>query len=351
MAPDIHTFNARDFRSNPIYRHQAPFDSIQAELQKMARFYRGLERQYNYFTVALIICIAVPLVLLFMLPVLRELGWLLIFVFLIAGIYAGTMRQRARQWPFPRDRDRLFNDVLKLLKRDVAPQEPLEIQLCLGNLSQTGKAIQQRPDPNNPSQQLEDWRNPWFGIKGRFQDGSLFSLRLVERATKTIAATGNRAAAQASPSSQTSQKSIAKSQKSTRDGFDLNLQLHVDPRHYGDLTPLAPHLSGAVKLLPGAELIHHYSADQDLSLTLSLPPAFTASSMYQSTVMLFLSAYHILHLAALLNQPSLVSPTTELASGQNPAFIPHPSGQPQPYRQGEGQPNSHNPQSPRGLNP
>lgn len=307
MAPDIHTFNARDFRSDPIYRHRATFAGIQDELQKIAHFYRRFERQYNYFTVALVFCIAVPVALLFALPILRELGWLLIFGFLLAGIYAGTMRNRARQWQLPRDRDRLFGDVLKLLKRDMDPQEPLDIQLCLGKATQTGKAIRQYPDPHDPSRQLEDWRNPWFGIKGSFLDGSLFSLRLVERLTlsATTAPKPSSAGKQAQPlppEPLPNSQSIANEQGAVCNGFDLNLQLHVDPRHYGDLTPLSPHLSGAVKRLPGAELIHHYSVDQDLSLTLSLPSAFTASLMYQSVALLFLSAYHALHLAAQLHQ-------------------------------------------------
>ncbi len=323
MAPDIHTFNARDFRSNPIYSHQASFAGIQDELQKIANFYHRLERQYNYFTVALIICIAIPLVLLFTLPILQELGWLLIFGFLLAGIYAGTMRQRARQWHFPRDRDRLFSDVLQLLKRDMDSQEPLDIQLCLGKVIQTGKAIQQRPDPNHPNQQLEDWRNPWFGIKGRFLDGSLFSLRLVERVTLSKASKDKPSAAQQTEASQPKKHTTAQAKTSVCEGFDLNLQLHVEQRYYGDLTPLAPHLSSAVKLLPGAELIHHYSEEQDLSLTLSLPPAFTASLMYQSTAMLFLSAYHILHLAAQLHQPSAAIPAAALSPGQSNGLRPN----------------------------
>ena len=323
MAPNIHTFNARDFRSNPIYRHRAPFTGIQDELRKIANFYRRLERQYNYFTVALIICIAVPLLLLFTLPILRELGWLLIFGFLLAGIYAGTMRNRARQWHFPRDRDRLFSDVLKLLKRDMDPQEPLDIQLCLGNVTQTGKLIQQHlVDPKHPNEEIEDWRNPWFGIKGSFLDGSLFSLRLVERVTLSKIAHKPSSADQPTEKSAPKKSHTTKQQTSVCEGFDLNLQLHVDQRHYGDLTPLAPHLSGAVKLLPGAELIHHHSAEQDLSLTLSLPPAFTASLMYQSTAMLFLSAYHILHLAAQLHQPPYAVPETAGSTLEGNGFRP-----------------------------
>lgn len=323
MVPtDIHSFNARDFRNNPIYRHRASFDSIQAELQKIANFYRKLERQYNYFTVALLICIAVPLVLLFMLPVLRELGWLLIFGFLLAGIYAGTMRQRARQWQFPRDRDRLFRDVLKLLKRDIDPQDPLEIQLCLGKATQTGKAIQQRPAPHNPNVQLEDWRNSWFGIKGCFLDGSLFSMRLVERVTCSTTAPSQASATPQSKKSQPNERPNSKAGRSSCEGFDLNLQLHVDQTHYGNLTPLTPHIAGAVKLLPGAELIHHHCAEQDLSLTLSLPPAFTASSMYQSAVMLLLSAYQILHLAAQLHQPYANLPGAALSVGPGNGFSP-----------------------------
>lgn len=324
MAPNINTFNARDFRSNPIYRHQATFAGIQDELQKIVHFYRRLERQYNYFTVALIICIAVPLMLLFALPILRELGWLFILGFLLAGIYAGTMRQQARQWQFPRDRDRLFSDVLKLVKRDMDPEELLDIQLCLGNVTQTGKVTQQRPDPNHPGQQLEDWRNPWFGIKGHFLDGSLFSLRLVERVTRS--STGTSSAVKQTEKSKPSHGSIAKP-NSRCEGFDLNLQLHVDQQHYGDLTPLDPHLRGAVKLLPGAELIHHHSVEQDLSLTLSLPPAFTASLMYQSTAMLFLSAYHVLHLAHQLTQPNAAT-ATALSTGQSdPGQAPENNGQ------------------------
>ena len=333
MAPNIHTFNARDFRSNPIYRHQATFAGIQDELQKIANFYRGFERQYNYFTVALIICIAVPLVLLFALPILRELGWLLIFGFLLAGIYAGTMRQKARKWHFPRDRERLFQDVLKLLKRDMDPEEALDIQLCLGNVTQTGKAIHQRPNPQNPNQPLEDWRNPWFGIKGRFLDGSLFSLRLVERVA--LSATGTSSAVKQAEKAKPNSRSTAKEPSASCEGFDLNLQLHVDQRHYGDLTPLAPHLSGAVKLLPGAELIHHYSAEQDLSLTLSLPPAFTASLMHQSTAMLFLSAYHILHLAQQLHNPiPQPSQSTEPSNGFRAEIEPGPT---QNYRSQQSQ--------------
>lgn len=314
MASNIYPFNARDFRNNPVYRHQAPLAGIQAELQKIADFYHRLERQYNYFTVALIICIAVPLILLFTLPILRELGWLLIFGFLLAGIYAGTMRQRARQWQFPRDRDRLFSDVLKLVKRDMDPQTPLDIQLCLGKVTQTGKAIQQRPDPHNPNHSLEDWRNPWFGIKGQFLDGSLFSLRLVERVTLSHPPKGATSTPQQSEKPKPQNRSKAKEQTSVCEGFDLSLRLHVDPQQYGNLTPLAPHLSGAIKRLPGAELIHHYSEEQDLSLTLSLPPAFTASLIYQSTTMLFLSAYHVLQLASQLHQPKQAIPTAGLST-------------------------------------
>lgn len=333
MAPNIHTFNARNFRSDPVYRHRAPLADIQDELPKIANFYRRFERQYNYFTVALIICIAVPLMLLFSLPILRELGWILIFGFLVAGIYAGTMRQQARQWQFPRDRDRLFSDVLRLVKRDMDPQEPLDIQLCLGKLTQTGKAIQQRPNPKNPNQQLEDWRNPWFGIKGRFLDGSLFSLRLVERVTCSAIAPPPTSATQQIEQSNSNQPSIGKEPASVCEGFDLNLQLHVDQQQYGDLTPLSPHLSGAVKLLPGAALVHHYSAEQDLSLTLSLPPAFTASLMYQSITLLFLSAYHVLHLAQQLHQSNNAVPATVRSSGRNNGFRPAPqTGHSKPER-------------------
>ena len=289
MASSTHTFNARDFRSRPIYRHTAPIADIQGELASIANFYHRIERQYNYFTVALIICTSVPLVLLFMLPLLRELGWLMILGFVLIGIYSGSMRNRAKQWQYPRDRDRLFNVVLSLVKRDIAPEEPLEVQLCLGSLAQTGQALQQRSVPGNPSQQLEDWRNPWFAIKGRFLDDSFFSLRLVEQVSITTLADN--------PQNQT------KPTASCCDGFDLTLQLHVEPSHYGNLTPFQSHLADAVKLLPGATLIKHYSAGQDLSLTVNLPPTFTASLMYQSITLLFLSAYHILHLAAQLNEP------------------------------------------------
>jgi hypothetical protein len=241
--------------------------------------------------VALIVCIAAPLMLLFTIPVLKELAWLLIVGFLLAGVYAGTMRSRARQLPFPRERDRLFGDVLKLLKRDMDPSVALEVQLCLGSLEQTGKAVQQRLDPYNPDQRLEDWRNPWFAVKGRFLDGNLFSLRLVECITRSVAE-------DKSPKA----RHKARQPDARNSGFDLSLQLHVEQEHYGSLTLLQPHVSSAVKLLPGAELLRHHSEGQDLSLVLSLPPAFTASLMYQSITALFLSAYHVLHLSARLPQ-------------------------------------------------
>jgi len=328
MASDIPTFNARNFRNNPIYRQQASLAEIQAELQKLERFHRQADRQYNNFTVGLIICIAMPLVLLFTLPALKELGWLLILGFVLGGICMGAMRTRARQCHFPQERDRLFANVLTLLKRDISPQEPFNVQLCLGQATQTGKVVQQRPDPQNLRQALIDWRNPWFSIKSRFLDGNLFSLRLVEHLTVAIEretpGLGSEIVGQPSQSqTQEAQPSSPKAQQPTSSGFELHLQLHSNPDCYGDLTALAPHLSGAVKLLPGAALIRYYAAEQDLGLTLNLPVAFTPSLMYQSIVMLLLSAYHILHLAAQLRDHSPAPTEAALFSGPLQQLSPH----------------------------
>jgi hypothetical protein len=315
MAPtNAPALNTHDFRRSPIYRQNAPIATIQADLQQAMRFYHRVEVRYNYFTVALIICIAAPLVLLFTIPVLRELGWLLIVGFVLAGIYAGTMRNRARQLPFPRDRDRLFGDVLKLLKRDMDPATALDVQLCLGSAEQTGKALKQRPDPHHPGQLLEDWRNPWFVVKGSFLDGNLFGLRLVERSTRSIPEANNSKAG-----------TISRSSGTCCAGFELNLQLHVDQGHYGSLTLLRPHLASAVKLLPGAELLRYHSEGRDLSLSLSLPPAFTASLMYQSITTLFLSVYHVLHLSARLAQDPVVLDGPEALGHQN-LSSPAPQG-------------------------
>ncbi|NJN30066.1 MAG: hypothetical protein HC824_06165 [Synechococcales cyanobacterium RM1_1_8] len=306
-------FNANDFRKTLTYRQTAPVPQLQAELIQALNLYRRVEYQYNLYTVGLIVFIAAPVLALFSIHWLGDLSWVLILAFSLLAMVTGSLRHRARQFQFPRDRQRLFSRLLELVERDLDGDAPLDVELYLGDRtfgdrSHQSKTVQQRPHPDRPGWQLEERRLPWFTIKGRFSDNSLFSLKFVERLAIASPTVPDSPAANA-PWPQTPQASP----QCRCSGFDLNLQLHVSPERYGSLTPLQPHLAEAVRLLPGATLRRYYSSDQDLSLTVMLPEAFTASAIYQTTVMLMLSAYHILNLAAQL--PRRVLAPTEPLSG------------------------------------
>lgn len=271
------TLNIGAFRRTLIYQSHAPIADVQADLRSLGQFHDRLVRQYNYATVALILCISLPVALLFALSYLVDLGWMLILGMVLAAIAAGTVRSRARRSQFSRDRDRLLSQVLELLQRDMALDEPLAVKLSVGHAQQAGPPVSCQPHPILPGWQVEHYRDLWFSLQGEFLDQTRFSLELVEKTDVPH-----------------HHKDWG---KGIGQGFDLTLQCQAMPQVYGSLAALREQWAGAVQLPPGASLTHCQGSDQGVLLTAALPPAFTASLIYQAVVMLLLSAYQGLNLA------------------------------------------------------
>lgn len=278
----VNTLNIREFRRTLVYQSNAPVADIQADLRRLGQFHDRLLCQYNYATVALILCISLPLLLLFALSYLADLGWLLILGFVLAAIAAGLLRNRARRCQFSRDRDRLLNQVLELLQCDMALDIPLAVELSVGHAQQAGPPVSCHPHPILPGWRVEQYRDLWFSVQGEFWDQTRFSLKLFEKTDVPRCDTD--------------------SGKGLGQGFDLILQCQVSPQVYGSLAALREQWAGAVKLPPGASLTHCEGTDQLVRLAAALPPAFTASLIYQAMIMLLLSAYQGLNLARHLAQ-------------------------------------------------
>ena len=212
-----------------------------------------------------------------------------LFAFLRRLIQA-PLRLEARRYE-------LVAHLLKLLRVDITPTEPLALELDLR--PDTHPAKLQRETQTRTSWKVKHYVDPWLSLQGRLLDGSHFRVELTERVDD-----------------RTRWKTTArgKQKRKTKQVSDAiaKVQLRVKPERYQHLDRLGPHARNAVQLPPGTQL-KNLGVEGDritLAVRVNAPWDFKDTergrvNAVRLVAMMFLSLYQVLNLSRRLDKKAL----------------------------------------------
>lgn len=289
-------FDIDRFRSEQVYRASAPRQAVLADLGVLRTLDAELERKHQAWSKRgriLGILGAVAFVGTFV-PVvgLALLG--LAVVLLGALLVCNRMAARYRRLDLQDRRYELVTRVLRRLRKDIAPDEPVTVEVDFHPLEDprhlTGRG---QAGPWN----TESYVQRWLSLQVRLMDGTHLRLGMEERLLRRRRTKRN---PRGKLKSKQKQKGLAL----------LHVQLRVKPERHPHLARLDARARTAVRLPEEASLARLEVAADGLSLRARLPLDWVAQDEVKplfcdaprTAVMALLSLYQVLHYSTTLRK-------------------------------------------------
>ena len=233
---------------NPAIRFQkrAPCTELLEDIQALAvlstQRTRGRSRWFAMGCGSLLLAMAVP-------PVIYALlswpdptpGWPLVFAptLGIMGLIAFIARSQQAPFELETRRHELITQVLGMLRADIAPGEPVTLELDPRPETHADKSV--GSSTNATGWKIQHYLDPWWVLQGRLMDGTGFRLDVTERIE------------QRSRWARGSSGKYKHKTKRVSDAF-IRVRLRVKPERYPHLTRISAAARGAMKLPQGTRL-------------------------------------------------------------------------------------------------
>jgi len=184
----------------------------------------------------------------------------------------------------------LLGGVLGLLDADLQPGTPVVVRMDLRKVDDTSK-LEERIDLGNAK--IENFRDPWLAVSGRFADGTSFSLSQTERF-------------QRKRTTKTNMRGKTKVKTKTKSAWESALGLRFKEKRYGHVAKVGPEGGqGAVQLPRDVTCKRFRLAADSMQLRVASKSAWDAAAPGAEhadidgpsvMAMMLLSCYQILNL-------------------------------------------------------
>lgn len=285
MAIDLKTL-----REQPIYQASSTAEVLLVKLRSLSQVDAEVEQQLRKANTLLWVGIAV-IFLSFFLFVLG-IGFFTLPLGIGLAVWGGISRQRLGKINIPNYRYELMAQVLEMLRRDMAPQQKVDLKLVLTPVDRPEKKIDTIPHPSRTRFQIDRHEDPWLELSSEFLDGTRFTLSAIELFQSHHGWKRSRSGKQ------------KHKRKPKPKGQLFSLTLAFSRRKYGAVTVLSEEIAGAVQLPPTARLKGVDSRDNKLTLRIKTAQAIPVNDLYQSVSLMFLSLYQVLNLSRELSKQS-----------------------------------------------
>lgn len=288
--------NIAEFKKTCVYEVQQTIpetvDDI-AELRSLDKRFEKVETVWRWVAVVLTVC-----------TVLGFFGFILaqqpVFglaavALLIPSVIAWVMKAKWGRLNTEDRRYELLEELLKLLKVDMAENEAVRIRLDLSEQDASHK-YQRKGKVGRWT--VRYFVDPWLRLEGRLLDGTRFLVTM-------IAKTQQRTRVKRSRSGKTKRKQKKKF------GAEASVMLKVKPARYRHLANLSEDAIEALQLSQNTERKAMTIDERGLGLRVRLSPSWRATSSDKSSApssgthalaMMFLSLYQILNLSRAIDK-------------------------------------------------
>lgn len=288
VATDTMAIDIKTLRQQPIYQANTSAESLLDELSSLSQVDTEIERKLKSANIFLWVGIAVVFVSFFLFVL--GIGFLILPVGLGLAVWGGIQRHRLVKINIPNYRYRLLLQVLQMLLRDMAPNQPVTVKLGLAPAELPEKKIDTIPHPSRSGWKVDRYVDPWLELSSELLDGTRFTLSATELFQSHHGWKRSR-----------SGKSKHK-RKPKPKGQVLNLNLAFSRRKYNAVSQLGNDLEGAIQLPATARLKAIENRDNKLALQVKSSPPPSADVLYETISLMFLSIYQILNLSRELSK-------------------------------------------------
>ncbi|HEX5747561.1 MAG TPA: hypothetical protein VFZ09_15045 [Archangium sp.] len=240
MAVDV-----EQFRKERIYRAQAPCTQVSEELQHLGDLDRVHEkkelRTHSVGVLSMIGSLPVGFIGLAMSD--EESGpslllWMGVLMF-FGGLVSFLMSKRYKRLNLENRRYELASRVVGLLRADMAPEEPVTLELDLREDSHPDKYQNESRTPSG--WKVRHYLDPWLSLQARLLDGTHLRLEMTERL-------------QLRSRTKTNARGKTKYQNKRLSDAFLRVRLRVKPERYQHLGRIGSRAQGAVQVMTGTQL-------------------------------------------------------------------------------------------------
>ncbi|HYO68400.1 MAG TPA: hypothetical protein VEU33_20195 [Archangium sp.] len=259
MAVDVDQFS-----NEPIYRATVPCPQVLEDLQQLGELDALKEqKQARASTVggltlpAGVLCLFVGIMGMDGEGIGMALAWSGMALVLV-GIAALIARSRNQRLNLENRRYELASRLVALLQADIAPDEPVTLELDLRPDTHPDKYQNESRTPSG--WKVKHYLDPWLSLQGRLLDGTHLRVEMTHRI-------------QLRNRTKTNARGKTKSKSKQLSDVLLRVRLRVKPERYQHLERLGARAEGAVQLLKGTQLkALTVEADRvDLTLLLDAP--------------------------------------------------------------------------------
>ncbi|MDY6782324.1 MAG: hypothetical protein SW833_07200 [Cyanobacteriota bacterium] len=205
----------------------------------------------------------------------------------------GRIRQKKHQ-PFNlsqrRYRYESLGKLLEIWKKDLNLSHKLRVSLDLQKRDDKSKLVKQEPFSRHKDGKTDFYRDEWLKVKGQFLDETKFFLQVIER---------HRVRSWTNVNNKNRTKLIPK-------GFEIILKLNYLSQRYPNVSGLKDRARSAIKLPATVELKRLEITNRGLTMKVKILPDPQTDNLrnllFQSIILMFMSAYQTLNLARAMNQ-------------------------------------------------
>ncbi|NMO18005.1 hypothetical protein HPC49_14835 [Pyxidicoccus fallax] len=299
MAIDFH-----QLRLERVYRATAPVRGLMADLDTIRGIDAELDRKLAAWSKGKRISgyLALAGFILAFIPVVGVAGFGLIPLALLSLLVCSLVASRYQKLDLENRRYELVARILQQLRKDIAPDEPVTVEVDFHPAS----------DPRHLKDQgmVRDWKTQsfvqrWLSFQVRLLDGTLLRLGMEDRVQ-------TRSRTRRNP------RGKYKTKRKQKGVSLLHVQLRVKPERHPQLAGLQEQARKAVRLPKGASLARLDVAEDRLALRARMPHDWTLREDVKSpfcdglrtTMMSLLSLYQVLNYSTGLRKqlPAKVSP-------------------------------------------
>jgi len=286
------TFDLSNFTQNLTYATGSSIPQIKADLEDLVAAGKDFQIQYKKYqkrqSRGIFVCVVGAIALFFGGGISPSLVLLGVLVFIVGCILLGLNQNRLNEYQklnFSErsDRHRLLSQLLDFWGKDLVPKSKLKLVLVLSSLTDPPKFVGSEPNPQKPERTFSFYRDDWLKVKGKFADGTHFFLQITEIYRTCSWRNRN-----------------GKSRyREKHKGYRIGLGLHFNPEIYRRVPQRIRRAEAAVKLPPDVALQDVRVTENRIQLKVKVEPQSNPFGcqqlLYQTVVMMFLSAYQILN--------------------------------------------------------
>ncbi|WNG55372.1 hypothetical protein F0U59_11720 [Archangium gephyra] len=306
MAVDVDQFS-----NEPIYRATVPCPQVLEDLQQLEKIDALREKQQARATkvgtltlAAGVLCLFVGFMVMDGEGVGMPLTWAGTALTLV-GIGAFIVRARHQRLNLENRRYELASRLVGLLQADIAPDEPVTLELDLRPATHADKY--QNESKTRSGWNVKHYLDTWLSLQGRLLDGTHFRVEMTERT-------------QERKRTKTNVRGKTKYQSKQKSDALLRVRLRVKPERYQHLERFGARAKGAMQLLKGTQLKDLTVEADRVDMTLHLaspwaageepPPSGTGPAPLNGqrvVAMALLSLYQLLNLSRALDKKAVHS--------------------------------------------